>query len=204
MKPLAKITSKDVTFFLSPAYMIDDILEGQFGQPIEERVRRVPFDLVYLTAKFGIVPKWLLIDFLRVSCSVGQDVADQLVEEALELKLITELVPEGDKRHRLYGLTEDQLTKLRNVQKGTIMAYQMALIQGQKPDDPTHGKTEQNKSWYRNAMEYVLRRNEKYDEIMARLKAIRHLLMVLIVFAMLMYLQVDPAFATFSGAGANI
>jgi hypothetical protein len=206
MKPFATITPKDVTLLLSTTYMTDLLWELQFGKPIEERVRRVPYDVVHLTYRYGIVPQWLLIDFLRVSCGVGQDVAVQLIKEAVNLNLITEVTPEGDPRQRLYRLMQEQLDKLHNIRKGTIMAYKISLIQSENPDDPEHGKTPENKFLYRNAMTFFVDKHERYHAIMKRLKGIRHLLNALIIaFAVVvtLCLLVDPSWATYSKAGSQ-
>ncbi|SRR5258708_1111498 len=185
MLPSAKISNEDVTEVYTPILAIDAIWEDQYGRDIEYEFRIIPAYLVYLLKKYELVPHWLMVDNIAEICKVGVDKADQLITEAVKLGLISVKAPDGDRRHRFYFLSQDQKDKLLNVRRGEAMAYSLAHEQMKQPDNLEAGRTEENKAWYRNAMQRVLRYDDRYRHNVERLKKLKHLLFSLAVAAVL-------------------
>jgi hypothetical protein len=114
---------------------------------------------------------------VREKQKLGEESADQLVQEAVRLRLITKIQQaKGDKRVALYSITEDQIAKLFRIRRGTKEALEITEAQAADPDNPECGRTEENKEWCANIKtEKVMKHDDKYQETKKLLEKWKHL-----------------------------
>jgi hypothetical protein len=125
-----------------------------------------------------------------------------MVKVSKKPSLITAITPEDDPRQRLYGFTESQKKKILFAGRAEAYAYSLAFEQAKDPTNPEAGKNDQNAKYYRTILTRLQnKQGEEYEAIMKRLKKIRHLLSLLISFAIgaaLTILTWSEALATWS------
>jgi len=205
MKLFATFTDEEIVLTLSPKMIVDAIWEAEYGQSIPPNVREVPLALMYLVKKYdGLVPQWLLRRTVAQNLEVSEDTAGELIEaaegaedddngEGKKPALITAITPDGDTRQRLYGFTEKQKEQILVAGRAEAYAAALAMEQAKVPTNPEAGKNEQTAKYYRTILTRLQNKSgSEYEDIMKRLKKIRHLLSILMAFAIAVAISVLP------------
>ena len=179
MQQFAKITDREAIFIYTPILAMDAIWENAYGSDVEYEFRQIPIYLAYLLRKYEIVPHWLLRDTIVENSggTVGAEKADGQIEWCVSAGMFSFVTPEGDRRQKLYCFTKEEKDQLLRVRKEEAMAYLLAGEQMKEPSNLKAGLTEENRAWYRHAMERVLRHDDRYKSNMERIKKLKHLLL---------------------------
>jgi DNA-binding MarR family transcriptional regulator len=205
MLPFPTITAQDVIKLGGPQYMIDNIWAEEFGTQIEYRYRVIPYQLIYLLHKYGpVIPHGFFLESVKEVCGLikakpdsqrneipgdsnspraDQEKEDlstagarQMIQETVELGLITEVIAPGDRRYRCYKVSEQQLKKFYRIREREAQVYAINDIQAANTQNPKAGKTEANASWYSNFMDMVNRRDAVFLRDKKKLDALSYLL----------------------------
>jgi hypothetical protein len=223
MKQFPQITAKQVIELTGSPFLSDALWAVQFGQEIEYRCRPVPYQLIYLLHKYECtaIPHGFFVESIRDVCGstrpvpnssefervkLSEDAACRLIDEVVALGLIMVVQPPGDRRYRLYFVSEEQIQKLYNIREGEADIYRITTTQGNDPDNPAAGRNETNSAWCENIYtSLVKRRDDKYYEYKSMLEKIKHLMAVLapfVVGALFAAMTFAEAFATIRSGGA--
>jgi hypothetical protein len=191
---------------ITPVFVVDDAWKDRFGEgkyQIPNALREVPTAFIYVKVKYGKVPHWLLIDRVMEQCDCGSGTARRLIKTALKRGMIcsTKVV---DKRQLFYYLTENQMTKLHEIEEIKMKALELAKVQARDPNNREAGKTPENASWYRNVMDLVMRQDKTYHDVIEKLKRISHLCLALAIVAAIIIAVADPSFAAMTRSGGKL
>lgn len=134
------------------------------------------------------------------------EAANNLIDEAVRLGLITRVELEVDGRVTLYHMSEEQMEKLYRIREGASNVFAITAAQAKDPGNSECGRTNENKSWCANInTEMVLRHDELYEETKKRLDKWRHLLpavaLVLVGGAIYLATALEVLAATLNGGG---
>jgi hypothetical protein len=171
--------------------------------------REIPLQLVYLLRKYGpVVPHWFLVEsvqelYAEADGLLGEDKANQYIEDAVKLGLIMVMKPERDRRYSLYGLTEEQMVKFHRIKEGEARAYALVAEQARDPENLNAGLTKDNESWYRNKMRKVMNHDQVYLRDKAKLDKLRYLLAGVVVFALYATVTLWPVVAEATASGGT-
>ena len=195
MSPFAEITSKDVILLTGPEFLIDRLWQKEFGEEVQNKYREVPFQLIYVLSKYGpVITHGFFLKNIQDACGemkrnlkgelererLGTDAANQLIGEAVRLRLITAHKADGDHRVTLYRMTEEQMEKLYRIREGAYQSYGITARQAENPTNADCGRTDDNASWCANIYTHmVMRHDEVYHENIKQLKKWQHLLSVI-------------------------
>jgi DNA-binding MarR family transcriptional regulator len=196
------ISDEDVALLAGPDILIDGLWYSEYGAEIEYRYRAIPFELAYLLRKYEILraPHKFFVEDIATICDVGEDKANEFIDEVVRLELISAKKPAIDRRRWLYFLTAEQKQKLYRIRKGEAVVPRLAAEHAKNPKNLDAGLTEENKHWYRNIMRKVFNHDAVYQKEIEKLAKIMHLLRPAIIsFAIYLAFYVLPAMATMSG-----
>jgi hypothetical protein len=216
MHPFPEITAADVIHFPGRQYIVDGLWSAEFGREIEYQYRVIPEHLIYLLYKYGpVIPHSFFLESIQEICAetkraadsneletqpLSKDRANQLIEEAVALGLITVVTPKADRRFRLYKISALQLEKLRRIRVRERSVFDLLDRQAADPANPQAGRTDENARWYRNIIPALVQRhNDIYNKDKAMLDKLRYLLSGFVIGATVYLSQIVDALATISG-----
>ncbi len=201
MHEFAEITAAEVIFVYTPVLAIDAVWEDTYGTDIEYEYRLVPPYLAYLKKKYGAVPHWLLLETVMENSKVREDKAEEMIVFCIRADMFSVRTPEGDRRQRLYDFTNGQKAKLLKARRGEALAYHLAGEQMKQPTNLEAGRTDENKNWYRHALQRVLRQDDRYQSNMQRIGKLKHLLIGFLVIVLTSSWLINLAGATADKGG---
>jgi DNA-binding MarR family transcriptional regulator len=209
MKPFSTITDRDVILLAGPTEVIDGLWKTEFGGEIEYVYREIPLQLVYLLRKYGpVLPHWFLVEsvqelYAEASGLLSEEKANQYIDDAVKLGLITVMTADRDRRYRLYGITAEQLAKFHRIKQGEAKAYALVAEQALDPENLNAGLTKENESWYRNKMRKVMNHDQVYLRDKAKLDKLRYLLAGAVVFVLFTMVTFWPVLAEATASGGT-